>query len=82
MDELLCKFVGEVVINPSCIPQSSPTSNQANIDLLSETWVYFSIASKLGGEKVEIYWEKCQVGTEVVIPSTLHHGVAAMRPGC
>lgn len=42
--------MGELASSPSCTPQSSPTNNQANIDLLSETWVYFSTGPKLERE--------------------------------
>lgn len=39
MDELLGEFMNELATSPSCFLQPS----QANIALVSETWVYFSI---------------------------------------
>lgn len=41
MDELWGEYMNELATSPTCFLQS----NQANIDLIAETWVYFSIGS-------------------------------------
>lgn len=80
LDEVLGKFMDELATGPHCILQSSSSSNQATIDL-SETWVYFSTESKLGGEGIRFTGGSARVGTKVVIHSTLHYRVAAVTLG-
>lgn len=82
MDELLGNCWANWRLVQVAPPQPNPASNQANINLLSRTWVYSSIESKLGGQRgTRLLGVNARVGVEVTSHFPFHQVVALRLQG-